>query len=128
MPSPSINWVEDDEALSLIGDLQEQYHDDPIRLISYNAIGYVCSLEAVSSYYGDDPLKLAAVICRSIIQGHPLQDGNKRFGMYLATYFLGLNDISVTADNEDYVRVALDLARGTMNLEDVFQWFCHNTV
>ena len=48
-------------------------------------------------------LKLATVIYYSIVQGHLLQDGNKRFGVYLATYSLDLNNILVSASNESYV-------------------------
>ncbi len=127
MSSRNIEWLREEEVTALIDELQGKYKDDPIRLISYNSIGYVCNLEAVSSFYGDDVLKLAAAICRSIIQGHPLQDGNKRFGMYLATYFLGLNDITVTADNEQYIQTALGLARGELDLDGLYQWLSYNT-
>ena len=104
-----------------------QYSDDPINIISYNSIGYVCGLEAIAGFYDDDILKLAAVMCRSVIQGHPLQDGNKRFGLYLATYFLELNNIRVTADDDDYVAVALRIAKSEADLEAVYQWFHDNT-
>ena len=90
-------------------------------------LGYVCNLEAVSYLYGDDVLMLASVVCRSIIQGHPLQDGNKRLGMYLATYFLGLNSFDVTANNDDYVAVAISIAKGEMDLKGIYEWFCCNT-
>ena len=128
MPLRRIEWLKEDEIVALIEDLREKYRDDPINLISYNPIGYVCSLEAVANFYEDDVLRLAAVICRSIIQGHPLQDGNKRLGMYLATYFLALNDISITADNEQYVQIALSLARGEIDLEHLYRWFCNNSL
>ena len=49
------------------------------NIISYSPIGYISNLEAVSNFYDDDVLVLAVVICRSIIQEHQLQDGNKRF-------------------------------------------------
>ena len=122
-----IEWLAENEIHALITDLREKYSDDPINIISYNSIGYVCNLEAVSNFYEDNVLKLAAVICRSIIQGHPLQDGNKRFGMYLATYFLSLNNIAVSASNEDYVDIALKIARGETGIEAVYLWFCKNT-
>ncbi len=104
----NIEWLDETEVYALIDDLREKYCDDPIHIISYNPIGYVCRLDAIANFYDDDILKPAAVICRSIIQGHPLQDGNKRFGMYLATYFLGLNNILVSADNENLCRYSLE--------------------
>ena len=67
------------------------------------------------------------MICRSVIQGHPLQDGNKRLGMCLATFFLELNNVVVTANNEDYVSIALSIARSEAKLEAIYQWFCNNT-
>ena len=123
----NIEWLEEREIITLIDELRIQYSNDPINIISYNSIGYVCRLEAVARFYDDDILTLAAVICRSVIQGHPLQDGNKRFGMYLATYFLELNNICVTADDNDYVSIALRIARSEADLEAIYQWFCDNT-
>ena len=123
----NIEWLEENEIITLIDELRSQYSDDPINIISYNSIGYVCGLEAVARFYDDDILMLAAVICRSVIQGHPLQDGNKRFGMYLATCFLELNNIIVTANDDDYVAIALRVAQSTADLEAVYQWFCDNT-
>lgn len=127
MSLQNIEWLNENEIASLISDLQEKYTDDPINLVSYNPIGYVCNLEAISYLYDDNVLILASVICRSIIQGHPLQDGNKRFGMYLATYFLGLNNFDVTASNDDYVHVALSIAKSEMDLEKIYEWFCCHT-
>lgn len=123
----NIEWLEEREIITLIDELRIQYSNDLINIISYNSIGYVCRLEAVARFYDDDILTLAAVICRSVIQGHPLQDGNKRFGMYLATYFLELNNIRVTADDNDYVSIALRIARSEAGLEAIYQWFCDNT-
>lgn len=70
---------------------------------------------------------MATVICRSIIQGHPLQDGNKRLRIYLATYFLSLNDIAVTVDNEEYVEIALRIAKGEADIDTIYKWLCLNT-
>ena len=128
MSLQSIEWLDEAEVYTLIDDLREKYCDDPINIISYNPIGYVCRLDAIANFYDDDILKLAAVVCRSIIQGHPLQDGNKRFGMYLATYFLGLNNILVSADNENYVDIALRTAKSEADIEAVYLWFCQNTI
>ena len=124
----NIEWFKENEVMTLINDLRNKYNDDPINIISYNPIGYVCNIEAISNFYEDNLLKLASVICRSIIQGHPLQDGNKRFGMYLATYFLALNNIKITADNESYVSLALSIAKDEVNLDRICEWFCNNTL
>nr|MBQ6740464.1 hypothetical protein [Synergistaceae bacterium] len=77
--SQDINWLAEENIISVINKLQAKYLDEPINIISYSPIGYISNLEAVSNFYDDDVLVLAVVICRSIIQGHQLQDGNKRF-------------------------------------------------
>lgn len=88
MPLPSIEWLCEDEIWEAISSLKEQYENDPICVINFNPIGYILKLEDISYFFEDNILLLASVIIRSIIQGHPLQDGNKRLGMFLGTYFL----------------------------------------
>ena len=88
MPSQSIEWLYEDEIWEAISSLKEQYENDPICIINFNPIGYILKLEGISYFFEDDLILLASVIIRSIIQGHPLQDGNKRLGMFLGTYFL----------------------------------------
>ncbi len=124
--SQNIDWLSESDIKAIIYDLQVQYADEPINIISSGPIGYVSKLEALSNFYGDDILKLAAVICRSIIQGHPLQDGNKRFGMALVTNFLELNNIKLTVDDEEFIKAALKLAKDEVDLEALYQWICNN--
>lgn len=122
MPSPNIEWLSPESIDEVIASLQTRYEDDPIVIINEEPIEYVLNLEAVAYYYGDDVRRLAAVIFRSVIQGHPLQDGNKRLGMLLGTYFLEINGYVLTAGNEDFLNKALEIARGRMHLEDIYQW------
>ena len=48
--------------------------------------------------------------------------------MYLATYFLALNNIIVSASNENYIDIALKIAKSEADIEAVYLWFCQNTV
>ena len=93
MSLQSIEWLDEEAILDAVLLLQEQYAGDPIGIINLNPIGYVTNLAAVSHYYDSDLLALASVIGRSIIQGHPLQDGNKRLGILLMTLFLSENGL-----------------------------------
>ncbi len=104
MPLPSIEWLCEDEIWEAISSLKEQYENDPICIINFNPIGYILKLEDISYFFEDNILLLASVIIRSIIQGHPLQDGNKRLGMFLGTYFLEKNGILITATDEAFSR------------------------
>ncbi len=122
MRSPNIEWITEDAVYAALEMLQSAYTEDPICIINYNPIGYVLQLEAVSNFFEDDILLLAATIIRSIIQGHPLQDGNKRFGMVLGTYFLALNGFSLNASDEEYFDAAIGLASGRIDGENLRDW------
>lgn len=62
------------------------------------------------------------MIIRSIIQGHPLQDGNKRLGMFLGTYFLEKNGILITATDEAFFETAMKMACGKVRVEQLYCW------
>jgi death-on-curing protein len=60
-----------------------------------------------TSLYGDEAYPgldaKAAVLLESIVQNHPLVDGNKRLGWLALVVFYGLNDIDLDVpDNEGY--------------------------
>lgn len=82
MPLPSIEWLCEDEIWEAISSLKEQYENDPICIINFNPIGYILKLEDISYFFEDNVLLLASVIIRSIIQGHPLQDGKKGWACF----------------------------------------------
>ena len=94
----------------------------PICIINFNPIGYILKLEDISYFFEDNILLLASVIIRSIIQGHPLQDGNKRLGMFLGTYFLEKNGILITATDEAFFETAMEMACGKVRVEQLYCW------
>lgn len=112
--------------MEALADLRAKYENDPIIIINEGPIDYVLNLNALSCYYDDDPLQLAAVIIRSIIQGHPLQDGNKRFGMVLGFYFLATNGIALNVSNDDFLNTALDVAKSVIDREGLYQWLANH--
>ncbi|MGC9373291.1 MAG: type II toxin-antitoxin system death-on-curing family toxin [Thermovirgaceae bacterium] len=58
----------------------------------------------------------------SLIQDHPLQDGNKRLGMILGNIFLENNNCTITASDENYFEMALALATSEADRNDLFRW------
>ena len=122
MPLPNIERLSPESIDDVTESLRCQYADDPISIINEEPIEYVLHLEALSCYYDDDVYRLAAVIFRSIIQGHPLQDGNKRMEMLLGTYFLKINGYTLTAGNDEFLNTALEIARGELHIQGIYQW------
>lgn len=63
-----------------------------------------------------DPFDKAAMLLRSITQGHPFNDGNKRTGFLIAGYYLGLVGISMPAhiDVEQAVALCLRVSSGEL--------------
>ena len=85
-------------------------------------IGYIANLAAVSHYCDSGLLALAAVIGRSIIQGHPLRDGNKRLRILLMTLFLSENGLRLQANEKEITETALSLAQGTLDSNGLRSW------
>jgi len=62
----------------------------------------------------------AAALLHSIVNNHPLIDGNKRFGWLSTSVFLEINAASVaTASNDDVYGLAFDVAATAADLEAI---------
>ncbi len=64
----------------------------------------------------------AAVLCFSLVQGHPFVDGNKRLGHAAMETFLVLNGTEMDAPVDDQERLMLDLAAGRIGCDDLIDW------
>ena len=64
----------------------------------------------------------AAVLCFSIIQGHPFVDGNKRTGHAAMATFLLLNGVDIHATIDQQEQTILALASGRMNRQEFAEW------
>src|SRR5437870_13107310 len=64
----------------------------------------------------------AAVLCFSIVQGHPFLDGNKRTGHAAMSTFLLLNGADVDATIDEQEQVMLDLAAGRLRRDQLAVW------
>ena len=62
----------------------------------------------------------AGALLHSIVNNHPLIDGNKQLGWLAASVFLELNDASVRAAANDAVyELVMALATGVLSVDDI---------
>jgi death-on-curing protein len=64
----------------------------------------------------------AAILCFSIVQGHPFVDGNKRTGHAAMATFLLLNGTEINATVDEQEKIMLTLASGQMNRQTFTEW------
>lgn len=62
-----------------------------------------------------DLCEMAAAYLFHLVQNHPFIDGNKRVGAVAADVFLSLNEMTLTASEDDYAELVLAVARGEMS-------------
>lgn len=67
-------------------------------------------------------LELKAVaLMDSLVNSHPLVDGNKRLGWLATLVFLDLNGVWIEAPDDDAYELVVALASGAVGLEEVAQ-------
>jgi len=64
----------------------------------------------------------AAALAFSLIQNHPLVDGNKRAGHAALETFLVLNGKELDADADESERIVLAVASGTCGRDGFLEW------
>src|SRR5438874_13704723 len=64
----------------------------------------------------------AAVLCSSIVQGHPFVDGNKRTGHAAMATFLLLNGAEIDATIDEQEQIMLALASSNMDRQQFTAW------
>jgi len=64
----------------------------------------------------------AAILCFSIVQGHPFVDGNKRAGHAAMATLLLLNGAEIDATLDEQEQTMLSLASGQMNRQQFTDW------
>ena len=62
----------------------------------------------------------AGALLQSVVNNHPLIDGNKRLGWLATSVFLELNDASVrAAANDDVYELVMAVAAGAPSVDDI---------
>lgn len=77
-----------------------------------------------ASVFGEDAYPdvwtKAGALLQSIVNNHPLIDGNKRLGWLATSVFLELNDASVrAAANDDVYELVMAVAAGAPSVDDI---------
>ena len=68
----------------------------------------------------------ATALCFSLVQNHPVADGNKRVGHAAMETFLVLNGTEIADAVDDQERLMLDLAAGQIDRVHLTDWLRHH--
>ena len=85
------------------------------------------ALESAFQTFGGEELyptveEKAARLGFSLVANHAFVDGNKRIGIFAMLIFLEVNGVSLSATNEDVIRIGLDVAAGAMKYAELLAW------
>ena len=87
---------------------------DPLPIRDIGLLGAAAARPQASAFGEDaypDVWSKAAALLHSVVNNHPLVDGNKRLGWLAAAVFLELNDASVSAaTNDDVYDLVMNVA------------------
>lgn len=64
----------------------------------------------------------AARLGFGLATNHPFVDGNKRIGVLVLLTFLKINNMHLTATNNDVANLGIGIANGTLTYDDVLEW------
>jgi death-on-curing protein len=117
--SRSFEYLDTEDLLELARRLLGE--PPPVRDVGL--LGAAAARSQASAFGEDaypDAWTKAAALLHSIVNTHPLIDGNKRLGWLAASVFLELNDASVrAAANDDVHELVMAVAAGAPSLVDI---------
>ena len=64
----------------------------------------------------------AARLGYGLVRNHAFVDGNKRIGAHVMLIFLALNGVELRYEDEELVRVILNVAEGKTGVEGLLEW------
>ena len=96
---------------------------DPPPIRDIGLLGAAAARQQASAFGEDaypDIWSKAAALLHSVVNNHPLVDGNKRLGWLATAIFLELNDASVSAaTNDDVYVLVMSVASSDIGVEDI---------
>lgn len=116
-----IIWIEKPLALA-IHDRQLAEHGGQPGVRDESLIDSALARPQQLHAYGDPPADLAASLAFGIARNHPFVDGNKRTAHVCYRVFLALNDVELSAGDEDKYITMLTLAEGSLPEADFAAW------
>ena len=75
-----------------------------------------------------DLTQLGAAYCYGLARGHPYVDGNKRIAFLGMAAILEMNGLTLTAADDEVVRVIRGVAAGTITEAALADWISANVV
>lgn len=69
------------------------------------------------------PFEMAAAYLFHLAMNHPFVDGNKRVGLESALIFLEINEVAITATDEELVQLVLGTTSGKVTKQDIAKFF-----
>lgn len=117
--TPAIEFLDLDDLIELAGRLL----GDPPPIRDVGLLGAAAARPRTSAFGADAYPTIwtkAAALLDSIVNNHPLIDGNKRLGWLSAAVFLQLNGVDITQITNDEVhRFVVSIAAGRRSIDDV---------
>ncbi len=96
---------------------------DPPPIRDIGLLGAAAARPQASAFGEDaypDAWTKAAALLHSVVNNHPLVDGNKRLGWLAAAVFLEVNDASVTvASNDAVYDLVMTVASSDIGVDDI---------
>lgn len=96
---------------------------EPVPLRDIGLLGAAAARPQASAFGEDaypDVWTKAAALLHSVVNNHPLVDGNKRLGWLAAAVFLELNDASVSAAaNDDVYDLVMAVASSDLSIDHI---------
>ena len=77
-------------------------------------------------YLHNSVAAMAAAYLFHIVSNHPFLDGNKRTGAMAAFVFLDANGYDLIASPDEFERLVVRTAAGTLSKDEVIDWFRGN--
>lgn len=74
-----------------------------------------------------DLFEMAAAYLFHITSNHPFIDGNKRVGLVAAVVFLRLNDLDITATNDELFDLTMRVAQSQATKNEIAEFFRSHT-
>lgn len=114
-----------DEAIAIHRDQIERYGGS-IGVRDWNLLKSALAMPAATfggQFLHPDLYEMAAAYLFHIVQNHPFIDGNKRAGAVTADVFMTMNDLQLTATEDEYAELVLAVARGELGKSAVAEFF-----
>ena len=67
-------------------------------------------------------IEKAARLCYGLIKNHPFLDGNKRIGTHAMLVFLERNNVKVTYDDAELIKIIFGVADNFITYENFLNW------